>query len=101
MDYLAHIWLGLNNPEVTESQLAQLTRQIKFYPASALKEAKISTNLTGLRDKLLSLKDARLFTKVLKKKYFPQTASEQDINLSSELNRINAPADLQAKVKSC
>ena len=61
--------------------------------------AKISTNLTGLRDKLLSLKDARLFTKVLKKKYFPQTASGQDINLSSELDRINAPADLQAKVK--
>ena len=33
LDYLAHIWLGLNNPEVTESQLAQLTSQIKFYPA--------------------------------------------------------------------
>ena len=47
----------------------------------------------------MSLKDARLFTAVLKKKYFPQTTSEQDINLSSEFDRINALADLKAKVK--
>ena len=83
IDYLSHIWLGLNSPEVTESQLAQLTSQIKFYLTIALNEAKVSTNLTGLREKLMSLKDARLFSAVLKKKYFPQTPNEQDINLSS------------------
>ena len=41
IDYLAHIWLGLNSPDVSESQLVELTNQIKFYPASALKEAKL------------------------------------------------------------
>ena len=81
IDYLSHIWLGLNSPDVTKSQLVQLTNQIKFYPTSALKEAKDSTNLTRLREKLMSLKDARLFSAVLKEKYFLQTLNEQDINL--------------------
>ena len=98
IDYLSHIWLGLNSPEVSQSQLAQLTNQLKFYPTSALKEAKVSTNLTGLREKLLSLKDARLFSAVLEKKYFPKTQKEKDINLSAELERINAPDDLKRKV---
>ena len=100
LDFLAHIWLGLNNPDVSQSQLAQLSSQLSFYPASALKEAKLSTNLTGLRAKLLTLKDARVFTEVLKRKYFPKSASDQEINLSSELDRINTPAELQAKVKN-
>ena len=52
LDYLSHIWLGLNSPEVSQSQLAQLTNQLKFYPTAALKEAKVSPNLTGLREKL-------------------------------------------------
>ena len=93
LDFLAHIWLGLNNPEVSQSQLAQLSSQLSFYPARALKEAKLSTNLTGLREKLLTLKDARVFTEVLKRKYFPKSASDQEINLASELDRINAPAE--------
>merc|ERR1711888_510027 len=97
IDYLSHIWLGLNSPEVTESQLSQLTNQIKFYPSMALKEAKVSTNLTGLREKLMSLKDARLFSAVLERKYFPKTQSDKDINVSSELDRINAPDDLKNK----
>ena len=100
LDFLAHIWLGLNNPDVSQSQLAQLSSQLSLYPASALKEAKLSINLTGLRDKLLSLKDARVFSEVLKRKYFPKSVSDQEINLSSELDRINAPAELRAKVKN-
>ena len=99
IDYLAHIWLGLNNPDVSQSQLAQISSQLSFFPASALKEAKLSTNLTGLRAKLLTLKDARVFKEVLKRKYFPKSISDQEINLSSELDKINAPAELRAKVK--
>ena len=53
LDYLCHIWLGLNSPEISQSQLAQLTNQLKFYPTAALKEARVSPNLTGLREKLL------------------------------------------------
>ena len=87
IDYLSHIWLGLNSPDVTESQLVQLTNQIKFYPTSALKEAKISTNLTGLRDKLMSLKDARLLSAVLNRKYFQQTATVFIID--SDGNTVN------------
>ena len=99
IDYLAHIWLGLNNPDVSQSQLAQISSQLSFFPASALKEAKLSTNLTGLRAKLLTLKDARVFKEVLKRKYFHKSISDQEINLSSELDKINAPAELRAKVK--
>merc|ERR1712215_487904 len=80
LDFLAHIWLGLNNPDVTQSQLAQLSSQLSFFPASALKETKLSTNLTGLRDKLLTLKDARVFTEILKRKYYPQSASDDEIS---------------------
>ena len=47
---------------------------------------------------MLSLKDARLFSAVLEKKYFPKTQKEKDINLSAELERINAPDDLKKKV---
>ena len=96
--YLSHIWLCLNSPEVSQSQLAQLTNQLKFYPTAALKEAKFHPNLTGLMEKLLTLKDARLFSAVLEKKYFPKTEKEKDINLSAELERINAPDDLKKKV---
>ena len=99
LDFLAHIWLGLNNPNVTQSQLAQLSSQLSFFPASALKETKQSANLTGLRDKLLTLKDARVFSEILKRKYYPKSASDEEVNLSSELDRINAPADLRSKIK--
>ena len=99
VDYLAHVWLGLNSPDVSQSQLAQISSQLSFFPASALKDAKLSTNLTSLRAKLLTLKDARVFKEVLKRKYFPKSISDQEINLSSELDKINAPAELRAKVK--
>ena len=98
LDFLAHIWLGLNNPDVTQSQLAQLSSQLSFFPASALKETKLSTNLTGLRDKLLTLKDGRVSKEILKRKYYPQSVSDEEINISSELDKINAPSELRNKI---
>ena len=58
----------------------------------------MSTNLTGLRDKLLTLKDVRVFKEILTCKYYPQSVSDEEINISSELDKINAPSELRNKI---
>ena len=101
MDFLAHCWLGLNSPDLTPSQLNELTGQINDFPSIALKQANITPNLVGLRNKLLSLKDKDIFMQILKAKYFPKNKSEKCIDIGEQLANLNAPEDLKNKVSRC
>ena len=39
-----------------------------------------------------------MFKEILKRKYYPQSVSDEEINISSELDKINAPSELRNKI---
>ena len=103
VDWLAHLYFGLNSPSLSETQLKELSSQLHQFPITALKQASVSTNLQPLRHKLLSLNDSQLFKKVLMKKYSPdklQTKETAPINIEQELIKLNVPLNLRGKIKS-
>ena len=101
LDFLAHCWLGLNSPDLTPTQLNELTGQINDFPSIALKQANVAPNLVGLRNKLLSLKDRNIFMEILKAKYFPKNKLEKCIDVGEQLSHLNAPEELKDKVTRC